>query len=219
MSPDGTYFLNYARFADSGAELRLVSDLSVVLTLQYNDLIDAKFDVSNNYIFASHGDTGYVSLALIADYTSSIAGAGSPGGLNPPPTEGLPVDPGGDDPPDNLDGGDSGGGGGTGEGGGGFIGDGDNFLGIPLSGPNSLGAYLPTGADGARWIIGIVIVMIVIVALYRNTQSPISIPIGAFLGVGLAIGVGMMPMWVMIGIVFLLIIMVGNLFYGGGDED
>ncbi len=85
---------------------------------------------------------------------------------------------------------------------------------------DNLGTGLGIGYDAAAFLVGGVLCIIIIIALYRVTGSGLSLPIGAFLGLGFTIGAGIIPNWVFMTIVFLLIMAVAFMLFGekGGED-
>ncbi len=213
ISYDGQYVLVYDK-DDDYIKLYSTSDLALLSTIKtLTNVVDADFDSANNYIYSINLDK-HLYKSAIFNLTCSNTGCGELGELNPAgvfsfikePAQEIPI--GNEIKEDVLDGG---------------------VIGNASAGQGPFGNYIimygnifPSHIDGALWFFGILLVFAVITVLYRITQSAISIPIGAGVGVIGALVIGWLPVWFLYSISFLLILLISKMVFftksDGGTE-
>lgn len=174
-------------------------------------------DTANNYVYCST-DAGNNPIEKFAvfDGTTSLAGDGGAGTPNPLPDT-APLTTG--------SGTTSGGGGGVGTGGstvgtsGGQVTAGQGgFIIVEEEGfvakqAKMLSDNWGVSIDGAKWLLGLVIIIFVaalVASKFSGAAAAIMAVIGTLGGLGLAVALGVIPVWFLITIVLVIVIMVSR---------
>lgn len=91
--------------------------------------------------------------------------------------------------------------------------EGDNFVDF------SVGFCSDSWGFDCSWLFGILIVSLVTIGFARISPMPLLVGIGAFLGVGVSVAVGVLPMWVLFVMIFIVIAVAGFVLFGRGEDE